>query len=133
MKKHERDFPTIIAGAAGISFLLIGLWGFFDPRSFFDSLAVFEPFNGHFIRDIGAFQAGLGAVLLLGILLHDTLLVTLSGVSIGAALHAISHVLDRNEGGDPSRDIPFFALIAVLLTAAAVVRARASEDRADEP
>lgn len=130
-QKREIGFPAIVAGVAGISFLLIGLWGFFDPRSFFDSLAVFEPFNRHFIRDIGAFQAGLGAVLLLALFLRDSLLVTLSGVSVGAVLHAVSHLLDRDEGGDPSRDTPFFALIAVLLVVAAVVRAKASETRVE--
>jgi hypothetical protein len=36
-----------------------------DPRSFFTALAAFEPYNQHFIQDIGAFQIGLGAVLLL--------------------------------------------------------------------
>lgn len=115
-------FPTIVAAGVGVVLVLTGLWGFFDPRSFFDSVAVFEPFNRHFIRDIGAFQVGLGAVLLLAVFLRDALLVALSGVGVGAAFHAVSHLVDRGEGGDPARDIATFVTIAALLIVAAAVR-----------
>lgn len=122
--RRTRSFSVVVAGGAGASFVLIGLWGFFDPLRFFESLAVFEPFNRHFIRDIGAFQAGLGAVLLLAVFVRDSLLAALAGVATGASLHVVSHLVDRHEGGEPERDIPFFAAIAVLLIVAAVARAR---------
>jgi hypothetical protein len=46
-------------------FLVFGAWAFADPESFFDEVATFEPYNQHLIQDVGAFQIGLGAVLLI--------------------------------------------------------------------
>jgi hypothetical protein len=38
-----------------------------DPRSFFDTLTAFQPYNQHLLQDLGAFQVGLGVVLLLAV------------------------------------------------------------------
>ncbi|MDP9067423.1 MAG: hypothetical protein M3N53_03605 [Actinomycetota bacterium] len=119
--RRER-FPQLVALVFGAMTVLFGAWAFFDPRSFFDNVAVFEPFNRHFIHDIGAFQIGLGSVLVLGAILRDSLQVVLSGVGVGAVFHVISHILDRDIGGKPATDIPFFALTAAILVAAAVAR-----------
>lgn len=40
------------------------------PNPFFEQLAWFEPYNQHFIQDIGAFQIGLGVVLLIAAVLR---------------------------------------------------------------
>lgn len=119
-------FPRIIAVGVGGMLLVVGVWALVAPRSFFDTLAVFEPYNVHFVHDIGAFQLGLGAVLLIAAFVRDALLVALSGVAVAATAHLLSHVVDRDLGGTPSTDIPFFALIAVVLIGAAVSRARAA-------
>ena len=78
----------------------------------------------HLIRDIGTFQLGLGAVLLLASRLRDTLLVALTGVAIGATAHTAAHIIDRDLGGQPALDIPAFGLITILLIAAAAARHR---------
>ncbi len=122
-------FPQIIAVLAGVFFVVAGAWALAAPRSFFETLAVFEPYNRHFIHDIGAFQIGLGAVLLLGVLVRDGLLVALAGVGVAAVLHVVSHLLDRGIGGEPATDIPFFGLVAALLVAAAAARAVAVSSR----
>jgi hypothetical protein len=121
---RAQRFTRLVAGAGGIVFAAFGIWAFASPRSFFDAVAVFEPYNAHFLRDIGAFQIGLGAVLLASLVWRDALLVALTGVGVGAVAHLAAHVLDRNLGGEPGIDIPFFAVIAVALVAAAVARAR---------
>ncbi|MBW3620692.1 MAG: hypothetical protein KY461_10640 [Actinobacteria bacterium] len=113
---------TVIGGAA---FLLFGLWAFLGPQSFFDNLATFEPYNVHLIRDIGAFQIGLGAVLLLVAFLPDPHGGALLGVGIGGVFHSIAHVIDRDLGGSPATDIPTFAIIAALLLWAGVAQLRA--------
>lgn len=100
---------------AGATFLLFGTWAFVAPRSFFDAVATFEPYNAHLLRDIGAFQIGLGAVLVLVTTLRDAHGGALLGVGLGAAFHAVGHVLDRDLGGSPAIDIPTFAIIAVVL------------------
>ncbi len=117
-------FVAVVAVGVGLVFLGAGVWAFVAPRSFFATSAAFEPYNAHFIRDIGAFQLGLGAVLVLAVWLRDALLVALAGVAVGAVAHLVAHIVDRHAGGDPAVDLPMFGLLAVLLVAAAVVRAR---------
>ena len=119
-------FPRAVALVGGAAFVALGAWAMIAPRAFFDSVAVFEPYNRHFLQDIGAFQVGLGAVLLLAAALPraDALAVALLGVGIGAALHVLSHLIGTDLGGNPEADIPTFALIAVLLLAAGVTRWR---------
>jgi peptidoglycan/LPS O-acetylase OafA/YrhL len=117
----------LTAAGVGLVFLGAGLWAFADPRSFFDQAATFEPYNTHLIRDIGAFQLGLGAVLLLATWLRDALLAALAGVAVGAIAHTAAHIIDRDLGGQPGVDIPAFGLIAVLLIVAAAARHRTSD------
>ncbi|MBW3659925.1 MAG: hypothetical protein KY457_14900 [Actinobacteria bacterium] len=112
--------------AGGGAFLLFGLWAFFAPQSFFDTLATFEPFNAHLLRDIGAFQIGLGAVLLLVAFLPDAHGGALLGVGVGGAFHAVGHVMDRDLGGSPGTDIPTFALIAALMLWAGAAQLRST-------
>ena len=46
--------PRLWCAAVGLLFGVQGIWAFVAPRSFFDTLATFEPFNAHFVRDVGA-------------------------------------------------------------------------------
>ena len=117
-------FERTVAGATGVVFLVAGAWAFLAPDSFFDAAATFEPYNVHLIRDIGAFQIGIGAVLMLALLAHDALLAALAGASIGATFHLLGHLIDQDLGGQPFVDIPVFGLTAALLVAAAFTRGR---------
>ena len=112
--------------AGGIAFVVFGLWAFVAPQSFFDTLATFEPYNPHLVRDIGAFQVGLGAVLLLVAFLPDAHGAALLGVGVGGAFHAVGHVIDHDLGGSPATDIPTFSIIAALLLWAGIAQLRAS-------
>ena len=135
MTTHEREtqaagvghwLPRIIAMVAGVAFVALGAWAMVAPRSFFDAVATFEPYNRHFLQDIGAFQVGLGAVLLLAALpgRADGLALALLGVGIGATFHFISHIVGRDLGGTPETDIPVFGALALLLLAVGVLRWR---------
>ncbi|MDQ4143357.1 MAG: hypothetical protein M3198_06370 [Actinomycetota bacterium] len=115
-------FARVVAIGAGVMLVAFGAWAFFSPRSFFDTVATFEPYNRHFIHDIGSFQIGLGAVLLLSAYLRDALLVALSGVAVGSVFHFVSHLIDRDIGGKPASDLPLFAVLALVLVAAAFSR-----------
>ena len=118
--------PRVVAVILGATFVALGIWGMAEPRSFFTALAAFEPYNQHFLQDIGAFQVGLGAVLLLaGIPARlDGLALALFGVGSGSALHTVSHVIGRDLGGTPETDIPTFAVMTVLLLATGWLRWR---------
>lgn len=104
----------------------LGLWAMVDPQSFFERVAMFEPYNQHFLQDLGSFQIGLGAVLLLAGLLSnlDALTVALVGVGTGGALHAVSHVIGIDLGGRPAIDIPVFGGLALVLLVVGAMRWR---------
>ena len=44
----------------------------------------------------------------------DGLTIALVGVGVAAALHAVSHIVGRDLGGTPERDIPLFAGLAEI-------------------
>lgn len=75
--------------------------------SLFKVAATFDPYNQHSIQDIGAFQIGLGAVLLLAAAFpREGLAVALFGVGFGSGAHVISHIVGRDLGGTPIPDRP---------------------------
>lgn len=119
--------PRAVAIVAGVSFVALGAWAMFDPASFFATIASFEPYNKHFVQDIGAFQIGLGAVLLLGggSSRPDALVVALAGVGVGSTFHFLSHLVGGEHGGVPERDLPLFGLTAAVLLAAGAWRWKA--------
>ena len=96
--------PRAVAIVGGVGFIALGVWAMVNPRSFFAALATFEPYNQQFLQDVGAFQMGLGVVLLLAGVpgRADGLTVALVGVGVGAAFHTVSHVVGRDLGGTPS-------------------------------
>jgi hypothetical protein len=124
--RRRHWFPRAVAVLGGASFLASGFWAMAGPDSFFETVATFEPYNQHFVQDIGAFQIGLGAVLLLAATWTraDALAVGLVGVGIGSTAHTISHVIGRDLGGTPERDIPLTALMSLLLLAGGLWRWR---------
>lgn len=123
-------FVTVVLVFGGLFFLLPGIWAFADPQSFYEELAPWEPYNKHFIHDIGAFQIGIGVALLLALWRDDARLVVLVGGAVGAAVHLATHAMDHNHGGKDS-DIPVFGVMAVLLVAGAVARWRSMQSQKD--
>ena len=119
-------FPLLTATLAGGFLVAFGVWAMFAPVSFFDQVATFEPYNRHLIQDIGAFQIGLGLVLLLGAMLADSMATALIGVGIGSLAHTGSHLLGLDLGGRPELDIPAFGGLGLLLLVAGWVRFRSS-------
>jgi hypothetical protein len=120
----DRDrLVVVITAVAGLFFVALGVWAFVSPSSFYDQIALFPPYNRHFLHDAGAFQIGLGATLLLALWSRDALLVALLGTGAGAAAHAVSHVIDRDLGGR-SLDPVSLTVLAVVIVLAALLRWR---------
>lgn len=124
METARRGRSRIIAGAAGVGLVGFGAWAFVSPLSFYEAVATFRPPNVHFLRDIGAFQIGLGAVLLLALAWSDSVLAALGGVAVGSAVHLVGHVLDVDRGGSPVRDLALLSLLTVALAGGAALRRR---------
>ena len=124
MDKMTGSLMVKIAWLSGIVFFLgTGLWAFFSPSSFYDTLAVFPPKNIHFVRDVGAFTAGLGLALAAAARTPDSLRAILGGSTFAAILHVISHIVDSDLGGKAT-DVPLLSLFAVVLLAGSLARAK---------
>jgi len=108
----------LLIGLAAVVLVGSGLWAMLAPESFYAAIATYPPFNRHFIHDIGAFQFGLGSSLGLALVVPDALLVALGGNAVGAVAHFVSHLIDRELGGQPSDpvSIGLFGLLLVGLT-----------------
>jgi hypothetical protein len=125
MRPAQQSPPVrAVAVLVGVFLAGLGLWAFVSPTSFYDSIAVFPPYNQHFLHDIGAFQFGLGVAMLLTQLWGDALLVVLTGSFVGATIHFGSHVIDRSLGGRPGTDLPVLGGVALVLLAGAILRYR---------
>ena len=116
-------FPRYVAAASGVFLIAFGLWAFFDPHSFFEQIATFKPYNRHLMHDIGAFQFGLGATLLIALAWTDALAVALAGAGAGSVLHAAAHWWDRDLGGRSS-DPYTLTFIAIVILVAGAMRHR---------
>ena len=114
-------FTTLVLVLAGVFFLAPGIWAFVAPHSFYDQLAPFPPYNRHLLHDIGAFQIGSGAALLLAVRWTDARFVVLAGAAAGAIAHVASHLIDDDLGGKDT-DVFVFGALAVLLVIAAALR-----------
>jgi hypothetical protein len=113
----------LLSLAIGAVIAAQGVWAFVAPRSFFDTLATFDPYNAHFIRDIGTIQIGVGVAGIVGAARRaDAVIVGLAGLATFQVLHVVSHAVDHDKGGRPGFDIPALSALA-LLTAAALVAA----------
>jgi hypothetical protein len=109
-----------LTALAAVFFLAFGLWAFFDPQSFYDNVAEFEPYNEHFIHDLGAFQVGLGAVLGLALWRrNDAIFAAMGGVGVGSAVHVVGHIIDDELGGTTAQTVSLAVVAVVLLAGAA--------------
>ncbi len=86
-----------VTALAGASALAAGVWALAAPRSFASFVAF--PYSQHFLHDVGAFQVGIGATLLLAMAWRDALALALAGFLVGNTVHAVVHAVDLDIGG----------------------------------
>ncbi len=106
-----------------LAFLTGGIWAFGWPRSFYEIVATFPPFNLHLFHDAGAFQLGIAAALIGALFWQDALFVGLLAGAVGTVVHAVSHIIDRNLGGNAS-DPWTLSLLALVMVTGTVLRLR---------
>jgi hypothetical protein len=126
VRRSTRELIVRVVIAVGaLLFAGSGVWAFAAPQSFYDVIATYPPYNAHFIRDIGAFLFGLGAMLVGALAWRDVRLVVLLGGTVAAGLHWASHVIDHDHGGraaDPWLTGAFALLILTGLVAQLTTR-----------
>jgi PPOX class probable F420-dependent enzyme len=116
-----RGLVTTVTALAGAFMLAAGVWGLVSPSSFAD----FANFSAglHFVHDAGAFQLGIGAVLLLSLCWRDGLAVALAGFLVSNTAHAVNHAVDLDLGGH-GWDPWALAALSLLTVVALGVRLR---------
>ncbi len=111
----------VLVALLGLAAMVIGVWALVAPSSF--SSAVDFPPSEHFVHDVGAFQLGIGATLLLALIWSDALAVALAGYLVGGLAHTLSHVADADVGGSAVQSWSVL-LLALLALVALVFRLR---------
>ncbi|OBB08363.1 PPOX class F420-dependent enzyme [Mycobacteriaceae bacterium 1482268.1] len=96
-----RVYVTTVTALLGLLTIVIGLWCLIDPGSFARSVGFAD--HEHFLHDLGAFQIGLGATLLLALIWSDALLTAIAGFFVANAIHTVNHVMDLDLGGSPAQ------------------------------
>jgi PPOX class probable F420-dependent enzyme len=117
----SKRFVTVVTLVLGLGTLATGLWALTAPGSF--ASFVNFPEHEHFLHDIGAFQLGIGATLLVGLLWRDGLATALAGFGVGNTVHAVNHALDQHLGGHAG-DAWALAAVSVLTAVALWLRLR---------
>lgn len=114
----------------GVAFWLVtGAWAFFAPQNFFENVGTFEPYNEHFIHDLGAFSLGLGAVLVLALLGVPALATALGGGAVAAVFHELAHIIDSDKGGRDTDPIGLGIVAVLTLAAAAAAWPKGADNR----
>ena len=84
----------VLVLAAGALHLAAGLLMALAPRSFYDQVGTFPPFNAHYLRDLATWYVAFGVALLLAVRRPAWQLPLLVLVGLQYALHVVNHVID---------------------------------------
>lgn len=122
-------FARAVGAVALVFWMGSGVWAFLAPKSFYDNLAEYPPYNEHLFHDIGAFSIGIGSFVVLAWLGWTALQVALGGVAVASVLHAVAHIMDAGEGGKDSDPINLSVFGLLTIAAAIAARRRPTRDR----
>lgn len=95
---------AIALAVLGAGHALLGLLMLLDARLFYDEVAPFPPFNGHFIGDIGTFYVAVGAGLLAASWLPSWRVPILAVATLQYAVHVANHLADLDWPGLDTAD-----------------------------
>jgi uncharacterized protein YjeT (DUF2065 family) len=103
------DVVTVVLVIVGATQVLVGLLAFFAPSAFYDLIASYSPENDHFLKDLGSWQIGLGALTLYGARRPDWRLPLLGFLALQYSLHTVAHVVDAGDAEEDWQDA--FAIV----------------------
>lgn len=92
--RHLLRLVTVLLSGSSLA---VGGWAMLRPAAF--SAFVNFPPHEHFVHDIGAFNLGIGATLLVATVWADAVAVALAGYLVAGVAHTLAHVQDRDLGG----------------------------------
>ena len=121
--------PAVLL-VVGISQLVIGVWAFVAPGSFYDVIATYPPQNDHFLKDIGSWNVALGAAAVYAARKPSWHVGMLGVLTLQYVLHGISHAIDIDVADSDAMGV--FATVLQFATAA-LLAALFLRERAREP
>jgi hypothetical protein len=111
---------TVLIAVFALIELVTSLWMLTAPSSFFAHIGPFGPYNGHYLRDVAAFQAGIGIALLASVWMRPLRPGAVCALLAASALHAINHFADINAAnGNSNADVAD----AIMITLSVLVLA----------
>lgn len=87
------------------------------PRTFYDQVGTFPPFNAHYLRDLATWYVAFGVALLLAARRPAWRVPLLALVVLQYALHVVNHVIDVSDPS-PAWKGPVTVVALVLIGAA---------------
>jgi PPOX class probable F420-dependent enzyme len=115
--RNVKRYVVVVTLLVGLGLAAVGVWALAAPDSF--AGAVNFPAHRHFVHDVGAFQFGIGATLLLALIWSDALATALAGFLVGNTVHAVNHAVDGHLGGHRGDALALAALSVVTAVALA--------------
>jgi hypothetical protein len=97
--------------------LILGVAMAAGPRDFYQRVAGYPPYNGHFLRDIATFYLALGLVTLMAVRRRSWQVPVLLFTVIQYGLHTVNHVVDvadAHPGWQGPVNVVVLALIGFL-------------------
>jgi PPOX class probable F420-dependent enzyme len=94
---RARLYLITITALIGLLTVGIGVCCLIDPHSFAEFVGF--PAHEHFVHDVGAFQVGLGVMLLFALIWSDALATALAGYVVANTVHTVNHIVDLDLGG----------------------------------
>jgi hypothetical protein len=108
----ERTLRTAV-GALGVFHIVVGLYMFFLPRSFYFRIGTYGPENTHYIGDVATFVLAIGIGLLLAVGRPSWRTPVLAVAALWYGLHALNHLSDIGEARSTARGLIDFLLLAI--------------------
>ncbi len=87
---------------------------FLAPRSFYDEVGTFPPFNAHYLRDLATWYVAFGVALLLAARRPAWQVPLLVLVVLQYALHVVNHLIDIGDP-EPAWKGPVTAVVLALV------------------
>lgn len=108
----DRTLRTTV-GALGAFHLVLGLYQFFFPGSFFFRIGEYGDENTHYVGDVASFTLAFGIALLVAVGRPSWRAPTLLLGAVWYAIHAINHLFDIGEASSQATGIVQTLLIAL--------------------
>jgi hypothetical protein len=96
---YVRAVPAGVAALAATN-LVLGLWMVLAPRSFYDAIGPFGPYNAHYVRDVSTWQLAFGGALAVAVRRPSWRAPLLGFAVLQFGLHTLNHVVDIGDA-DP--------------------------------